>query len=218
MTLPASFPWGLRAALRLFRGEIVAYRRHRGGIKRAAKYRGQTDLKLNIGCGPHTKAGWLNIDLLSPEVELALDMREPMPFGDNSAIVIYSEHFLEHLDYPRPATRFLNECRRILKPGGKFSVGVPDTEWPLKAYVGPDDDGYFAYSKAMWLPEWCQTRMDDINYHFRQEGEHRFAYDYETLHRVLMEAGFVNIRRRAFDRALDTEDRKVGTLYVDAGK
>lgn len=141
-----------------------------------------------------------------------------MPFRDNSAKIIYSEHFFEHLDYPEPAMRFLRECHRILKPGGTFSVGVPDAEWPLQAYVGPDNAGYFAYSKATWLPAWCHTRLDDINYHFRQEGEHRFAYDYETLRHVLVEAGFANVRRRAFNDALDTENRRIGTLYVDAEK
>ena len=40
-----------------------------------------------------------------------------------------------------------------------------------RAIIGPgqsgetDGEGYFAYSKAMWLLEWCQTRLDDINYH-----------------------------------------------------
>jgi hypothetical protein len=60
--------------------------------------------------------------------------------------------------------------------------------------------------------------MESINYHFRQDGEHRFAHDYETLHHVLAEAGFRDIRRRAFDATLDTENRKIGTLYVDAVK
>src|SRR5215472_6850021 len=148
----------------------------------------------------------------------AATSREAMPFSENSATIIYSEHFFEHLDYPEPAKRFLKECHRILKPGGIFSVGVPDTEWPLQAYVGPDDKNYFAWSKVNCLPEWCQTRIDDINYHFRQDGEHRFAYDYETLHHALMEAGFSNIRQRAFDAGLDTESRRIGTLYVDAVK
>ena len=126
-------------------------------------------------------------------------MREAIPFRGNSAAIIYSEHFLEHLDYPEPAKRFLEECHRIFKPGGIFSVGVPDTEWPLQAYAGP-------------------ARIDDINYHFRQDGEHRFAYDYETLHLALMEAGYSNIKQRSFDANLDTEQRRIGTLYVDAVK
>jgi predicted SAM-dependent methyltransferase len=218
MKLPASFPSGLLAAVRLLRDEVRMYQRHRKGSKKASKYNAETNLKLNIGCGPNRKSGWLNIDLFSPRADLALDMREAIPFRGNSAAIIYSEHFFEHLDYPEPAKRFLKECRRILKPGGIFSVGVPDTEWPLQAYAGPDDKNYFAWSKENCLPEWCQTRIDDINYHFRQDGEHRFAYDYETLHLALMEAGFSNIRQRSFDANLDTEKRRIGTLYVEAVK
>jgi predicted SAM-dependent methyltransferase len=190
MVFPASFPRGMRAALQQLRAEIDIYRRHRKSVGKARECFGRADLRLNIGCGPNQKPGWINIDLLSPHADLALDMREPMPFPDNSAAMIYSEHFFEHLDYPEPAKRFLRECHRVLRPGGTFSVGVPDTQWPLEAYVGPDDKNYFDWVKAIYRPEWCETRMESINYHFRQDGEHRFAYDFETLYRALCEAEF----------------------------
>jgi predicted SAM-dependent methyltransferase len=176
------------------------------------------ELKLNIGCGDNPKSGWINIDLLSPRGDLALDMREPLPFADNSVAIVYSEHFFEHLDYPGDAQRFLKECRRVLKPGGVFSVGVPDTQWPLEAYTGPDERGYFPLAKAEWHPGWCKTRLAQINYHFRQDGEHRFAYDLETLSHVLSEAGFISIKSREFDSALDDETRRTGTLYMNAAK
>ncbi len=206
---------GLKA-LKLLRAELRISRRHRKSAKRAAAYRIATDLKLNIGCGDNLKSGWVNIDLLSPRADLALDMREPLPFADNSVAIVYSEHFFEHLDYPGDAQRFLKECHRVFKAGGIFSVAVPDTQWPLEAYVGPDDKGYFRLAKAEWHPAWCKTRLAQINYHFRQDGEHRFAYDYETLKHVLSEAGFTNIELRSFDVDLDTESRKIGTLYVSA--
>jgi predicted SAM-dependent methyltransferase len=106
----------------------------------------------------------------------------------------------------------------VLEPGGLFSVGVPDTEWPLAEYAGQKSDGYYQHARERWHPEWCQTEMEQINYHFRQQGEHRFAYDFETLARALSSAGFQDIRRRDFDPELDSADRKLGTLYVDALK
>ena len=60
--------------------------------------------------------------------------------------MIYSEHFFEHLQHPRDTTRFLSEAFRLLEQGGVFSVGVPDTEWPLKAY-SDDKDPYFPTAK-----------------------------------------------------------------------
>jgi predicted SAM-dependent methyltransferase len=197
----------------LLREEINMYRLHRKGIKKAKAYASQNDIKLNIGCGHNRKPSWVNIDLL-PDVDVSLDMREPIPFPDSSVTIVYSEHFFEHLDYPSPAKQFLKECHRILKPGGTFSVGVPDVQWALEAYVGPDDKVFFSH----WHPAWCQTRLEHINYMFRQGTEHRFAYDFETLHHVLAETGFTNIRERTFDADLDDESRKDGTLYVAATK
>jgi hypothetical protein len=120
MVLPASLPSGLRASLRLVRDEIGLYRRHRKGIRKAITYARQTNLKLNIGCGPNIKAGWLNLDLFHPRADLALDMREAMPFHDNSVTIIYSEHFFEHLDYPGTAKRFLKELLQNSSGGRHF--------------------------------------------------------------------------------------------------
>jgi predicted SAM-dependent methyltransferase len=217
VSLKRLLPVGLYQALRLLRNEIRTYWLHRKGVSKARAYAQRSGLKLNIGCGGNRKRGWVNIDL-SSEMDLSLDMRERIPLPDGSTTTIYSEHFFEHLEYPHDARRFLGECHRILETGGIFTLGVPDTQWALEAYVGPDDKGYFELAKAKWHPAWCQTRLEHINYHFRQGTEHRFAYDFETLHRVLAEAGFLNIRQRPFDRDLDAESRREGTLYVEATK
>jgi len=188
---------------------------HRAALKQVHRYSG-SELKLHLGCGRNRKAGWVNIDL-SDEADLHLDLREPLPFAENSASMIYSEHFLEHLEYPDQALNFLKGSLRVLRPGGLFSVGVPDTEGPLKSYAS-GDDGYFLDVREHWHPAWCNTRMHNLNYHFRQKGQHKYAYDYETLARVLDEAGFVSVARRPFKPDLDDARRGPGTIYVDAHK
>ena len=97
-------------------------------------------------------------------------------------------------------------------------MGVPDTEWPVRSYAEHESAEYFRFAKLKWHPKWCTTKMEHINYHFRQEGAHRFAYDFQTLKHVLESAGFSEVRRRDFDPQLDTEERKLGTLYCDAIK
>jgi hypothetical protein len=108
-SLKEKLPVGLFSGIRLLGNEIILYRLHRRGVKKARAYSGKTGLKLNIGCGPNRKQGWINIDL-SSEADLSLDMRERIPFDDGSAMIIYSEHFFEHLDYPNDAKHFLREC------------------------------------------------------------------------------------------------------------
>ncbi len=207
---------GLRSALRLMRQEAVIWWRHRRGIRAARRYASARSLKLNVGCGGNAKPGWVNIDLIAG-ADLQLDLREPIPLADGSAQLIYAEHFFEHLDYPGPASRFLAECRRLLEPGGMLSIGVPDTRWPLLDYGLDVADGYFAAASVhRWHPAWCRTRLEHINYHFRQNGEHRFAWDFETLEQALREAGFETVRQREYSPRLDTASRAVGTLYVDA--
>jgi predicted SAM-dependent methyltransferase len=208
---------GTREALRTLRSEVRVMRMHRRGVRKAAEYQGARGLKLHFGCGANLKPGFVNIDL-AKGADLTLDLREKLPFADGSCLMIYSEHFLEHIDYPNGARALLRECYRALQRGGTFSVGVPDTEWPLLEYAGKRNDGYFDLVKRQWHPEWCKTRLEHINFHFRQGTEHKFAYDFETVESLLKSVGFTDVKRRACNPELDQSSWALGTLYVDAVK
>lgn len=190
----------------------------RMGRLKARRWRKATGLKLNLGCGPNAREGWVNIDIEGP-CDVTLDLRRRLPFAKGGCDIVYSEHVLEHLDYPQPALRLLRSARRALKPGGIIHVGVPDAGAALEKYGsegGPEKvarDG-----SEFWHPGWCKTGMDYINLLFRLETRHKFAYDEETLTKLLRRAGFSGIRRRDFDPALDSEDRRRGTLYMCAVK
>ena len=95
---------------------------------------------------------------------------------------------------------------------------MPDGELGLRAYAGDDPERFFAVSKERWHPAWANTRMEQINYLFRQDGEHKFIYDEETLAGLMRRVGFTSIRRRGFDLDLDSASRSWGTLYMDATK
>lgn len=209
---------GLRHALRLVRVESELSWRHRRSLSRLSSVTApKPELKLNLGCGPNVKVGWVNIDLFDSGAELQLDLREPWPFATGSVGHAYSEHVFEHFLFPDEVTHFLAEALRVLKPGGVIDIGVPDTEWPLKAYQVPSDE-YWILAKTKWHPARCETQLDHINYHFRQDGQHKYSWDEETLAVKLREAGFVSVKRRGFDSYLDTESRQLGTLYMRAQK
>lgn len=112
---------------------------------------------------------------------------------------------------------FLNESHRVLKKGGVLSMGIPDTEEMLNAYVNRDEE-YRRLCREIWHPQWCDTWMYNVNFHFRQGKEHKYCYDFETLQKILYEVGFKKIERRSFDPELDSEARRLGTLYIRAQK
>jgi len=173
-------------------------------------------VQLNIGCGPNAKSGWVNIDL-GPGGDVVLDVREGLPFDDDSCDLIYSEHFLEHLIYPDESMPFLEECRRVLEADGRIEIGVPDARYVVESCRNDPIDPDFLAAAALngWgYPESCRTGFEYINYHFRMGEQHKFAFDLTTLKLQLENAGFRSIRQRDFDPSLDSQKRAAGTLYV----
>jgi predicted SAM-dependent methyltransferase len=197
-------------------------------LRKAPQLLSNTPLRLHLASGFHAKPGWVNIDLIEG-ADLQLDLRQPLPFPDGSASQIYSEHFFEHLSYtgfadslareietadsPSPALSLLRECRRVLAPGGRLDIVVPDAERTLHDYVARDPSLFGPW----WGPSWCDTPMHRVNYVFRQGHEHQYAYDYETLSRVLEQEGFTEVRRRERDPELDYHNA-VRSLFVCARK
>jgi predicted SAM-dependent methyltransferase len=209
---------GLRDAKNRMLAELGIFRRHRESCRTLRReFADRQNLRLHLGCGPKVKAGWVNLDL-HPAADHFLDLREPLPFADGSCEAVYSEHFFEHIGYPEPARTLLADYFRVLQPGGRLSIGVPDGALALRAYGGSDPEHYFQISKERWHPAWAQTPMEQINYLFRQDGEHRFIYDERTLGEAMQKAGFHKVARRAFDPALDSEERSWGSLYMDGWK
>jgi len=210
---------GQRAAFHSLFTELKIWHYHRKGVQRIRRETLFRPLKINLGCGNISKTGFLNIDLF-PGGDLTLDLRKGLPFQSNSCEIIFSEHFFEHINYPEPISYLFRECLRVLRPGGLLSFSVPDTEWPLIDYQHGIDAPYFksCAENPWWHPPYCTTRLEHINYHFRQDGQHLFAYDEETARKVLEAAGFVKVAKRNYQPDLDSERRQIGSLFMSAEK
>ena len=94
--------------------------------KRKAKHkvryllRTQKEILLEIGSGRRGLDGWIAIDI-KKKGDICWDLRNGIPFPDESVSQLYSSHFFEHLSF-KEGQRFLDECLRVLRPGGKFSI------------------------------------------------------------------------------------------------
>lgn len=144
----------------------------------------QEILKIHIGCGPRVLKGWVNIDLAfepyenylqyytdefyGPEVRgsreefRALDVtKEPLPFPDESADIIFDEDFLEHLDQ-REAILFLAESYRVLKPGGVHRIITPDLDWVFDTKCSLKE-GYKGFDQSEWI-QWHHKEIFSKTY------------------------------------------------------
>ena len=102
-----------------------------------------TQTQVNLACGAAYVAddGWLNFDYAGSGADVqATDLLSRLPLADDSAALVYSSHFLEHI--PRnQVPAFLSECFRILKPGGVLRLVVPDLENLCRTYLVHRDGG-----------------------------------------------------------------------------
>ncbi len=163
----------------------------------------EADLRLHIGCGPGHLPGWVNIDV--HPAPLAMNVLWGLPFEEGSVRIVFVSHLLEHLYYPVDARAFLTEVRRVLHPEGTLRVIVPDVEQCIEAYTGNDRDFFGSRRETWdWWPE-NPTRLEDFlayagagtdpGYLFEA---HKFGYDFETLSRLLQDAGFSRVQRSEF--------------------
>jgi len=92
-------------------------------------------MKLLLGCGEERREGWTRVDVcpeVQPDVVLDLEVR-PWPWESGSAEQIVAMDVLEHLD---DVVGFMDECWRVLRPGGTLTVRVPDWQ-SLNAWGDP---------------------------------------------------------------------------------
>jgi predicted SAM-dependent methyltransferase len=185
---------------------------------------GKRAIRLHFGCGDRLQPGWLNIDALERTgLDLRWDMRDPLPCEPGVAELVYCEHVLEHLER-EDADAWLQEINRVLAPGGRLRLGVPDAGAYLHAYAEGRRDFFAQLIHLGGSVRPLETPMETINQMFRMGGHHRYAWDFETLAWALSRAGFVNVLQWPAGQAsspelcLDDPAHAIETLYVEAQK
>jgi len=186
--------------------------------------------KLNIGSFTVMISGddWLNIDIIDLTNFakqrgynfLRHDIRQGLPFDNNSISFINASHLIEHLTVEE-GRKFLKECYRVLKRGGILRIGTPDLRKIVDAYIKNELDKFNniqpkEYRQASNADKVWRLIASPARQDIPAPPDHKTIYDFEALKEALELAGFKNIRRVEYDEKYDMFPEI--SLYVEAIK
>lgn len=169
------------------------------------RHRGRTGRRLEIGPGECPLQGFESVNVVDGRwVDYVLDAAGPLPFPENTFELIYASHVLEHVPWTHTA-QALAEWVRILKPGGRLEVWVPDGLKISKAFVDAEmnenddyrDDGWFRFNDAQDPCTWAAGRIFTYG---NGDGNpshpnwHRALFSPRRLAELLTEAGLTDVR------------------------
>jgi predicted SAM-dependent methyltransferase len=180
---------------------------------------------LDLGAADDGLEGFVSLDFFTNHAaSYGADLRFPLLIDDAVFDGIFTEHTLEHLNYEE-VRRLLGECLRILKPGGRIRVIVPDVFIIAENYVRKDDSFFAEFETAMLARRGrtLQTKMEALSFELQENG-HRSAWDFETMGLFLERAGFAEVARVGYRQGADPtllcdrddHGRRLLSLYVEA--
>lgn len=174
-----------KSAFYLFAGPLMKIN---GIIYRYLKSPKIGNCKVHLGPGQSNYLeGWVNVDanVYSGKADVWADLRNPLPFHDESVNAMYSHHMVEHL----PNIEFhLREVYRCLKPGGVYRMGAPNGDSAIVKFIEDDKE---------WFSDFPDPRTSIggrfENFIFCRQ-EHLSIITYSYLEEMITKIGFVDCK------------------------
>ena len=142
---------------------------------------------LHVG-GEGRYQGWENFNIVPGDaVDHVGDTLDLSRFEDKTFKIVYASHVLEHFDHVREVDIVLGEWFRVLAPGGKLCIGVPDLDVLFPLLLRPD----FRYRDRYAIMQ--------IIYggHSNPYDYHKIGWNIDMLSHYLTQTGFAKISRVA---------------------
>ncbi|HIK33201.1 MAG TPA: methyltransferase domain-containing protein [Oscillatoriales cyanobacterium M59_W2019_021] len=139
-------------------------------------------IKLHIG-GKETHPEWKILDIEErPEVDFIGNAANLEQFEDESIDAIYASHVLEHFHHSlnNELIETLQEWYRVLTPGGKLYISVPDLQVLCWLYLNPN---------LTPLERHYLMRII-FGAHSNEYDVHKVGFDFDILAMYLAEVGF----------------------------
>jgi predicted SAM-dependent methyltransferase len=155
------------------------------GLRRVERPRVASERRLHIG-GQVRTPGWEVLNALAgPAVDHAGNANDLSRFEDRSFAEVYASHILEHLDHKGEMQRALREWFRVLVPGGRLCVSVPDLAL-LGSLLARED---------LELQQRFRVIAMIFGGHDDAYDYHKVGFDVHVLRHFLEEAGFAECER-----------------------
>lgn len=143
------------------------------------------DIKLNVG-GWQAAEGWTILDVNpGAHVDHVGDVRDLSFLASQSCSEVYASHVLEHLGYQQEIPDVMLEFHRILKPGGRLRISVPDLETLCELFL---ETGLKSRDKFEIMRMMFGGQMDAYDRHLT-------GMSFQILGDFMHHAGFAQINR-----------------------
>jgi predicted SAM-dependent methyltransferase len=152
-----------------------------------ATYTGKKNLRLHLG-GWETKPGWTIVNVEDkPGVDVIGSCSDLSMFEDGSVAEIYASHVYEHLGYQDELPKAFAEAKRVLMPGGRLRISVPDMDVLCQLFLHPNAQASANEQyKIMRMMMGGQIEPFDF---------HKVAFSHNILVALLKPYGFKDFRR-----------------------
>ena len=156
--------------------------------------------RLHIG-GQVKSSGWevLNANP-APYVDHVCNANDLSRFSDGTFTEIYASHVVEHLDYNSELIATLKEWNRVLVPGGKVYISVPDLDVLAELLLSKN---------RLDITERFHVMRMIFGGHIDKYDYHVVGLNEEFLAAFLIDSGYVNLMRvKEFSLFDDTSSMK----------
>jgi SAM-dependent methyltransferase len=165
----------------------------------------KADRKLEIGPGNERISGFETLNVIwDKNVDYIADASDGLPFEDNTFVVVYASHVLEHIPwYKTEAT--LKEWFRITQPGGAVEIFVPNGLLIAETFVDAEtksldrtgSDGWYKFNDRKDPCVWANGRIYSYGDGTGDKGSpnwHLALFSPRYLTCLLQSVGFIDVQ------------------------
>lgn len=155
---------------------------------------------LEIGPGTERIEGFETINIVKTNItDYIQDIRSNINFPDNTFDLIYTSHFLEHIEWYH-IKKVLDEIYRVLKPNAVIEIWVPDGLKILNVLIDAENgdlkntpDGWCVLNEKDNPYIWVNGRtFYGANPYY--PSWHKCIFTENHLKQLLLDTGFRNVR------------------------